>query len=67
MKASLESSVNMYQSTRLNFQEELEGHKHGCENLKSRTTAMLGESINIFQFAIHVDVYRQLEVHITAS
>ena len=67
MKASFESSANMYQSTRLSFQGELDLHQHRCQNLKSRTTAMLGESINVFQFAIRVHLYGQLKVHASIS
>lgn len=64
---SLESSVNMYQSTRLNIQEEMDLPRHCCESLKSRTRALLGESFNVFKFAVCVHVLRHLEVHVTIS
>lgn len=64
---SLESSVNLYQSTRLNIQEEMDLPHHCCERLKSRTAAILGESFNVFKFAVCVHVRKHLEVHVTIS
>jgi hypothetical protein len=64
---SPESSVNMYQSSRLNIQEEMDFPQHCCEGLKSRSIAILSESFNVMQIAVRVHLHRQMEFHVAIS